>query len=203
MKKMHYLHRGWQNSSSGGPISLGGKTHFQRRLVLFPSIFYLRSLRIDWFQSFSEEFNYSKYTRKRNISRADKKREMWDFITFLPLLMIPNSKFLFYISICRYLCVSDICICKHNSEWEAFHEDWKSGHHFTLMNYRPDTILKDIETKLWKDLQIWSLCKFTQKLENPIDKIWWVLYFSLTAYKVHTLVPNPSIKPSREVSFSY
>lgn len=93
MKKMHYLHRGWQNSSSGGPISLRGKTHFQRRLVLFPPIFYLRSLRIDWFQSFSEEFNYSKYTRKRNTSRANKKREMWDFMTLLPLLMIHQGKF--------------------------------------------------------------------------------------------------------------
>lgn len=89
-----------------GPSLSGGGTHFQRRLVLFPPIFYLRSLRINWFQSFSKEFNYSKYTRKGNTSRADKERNVrfW-YCSLYWWYTKQNSKFLFYISICRYLFV--------------------------------------------------------------------------------------------------
>lgn len=67
---------------------------------------------------------------------------------------------------CLQVCIQHTC--RHGSEWEGDHEDWKAGHHVTLMNCRSNAILKDREKIMERPTNMKSL-QIHQKLERPTE----------------------------------
>ena len=174
-------------------------SNFERRLVLSYLISHHRGLRIDWFQSFTEEFNHLMCTLEKEIPvqlvRRDKCEIVWHFClhwwSTKQTNKIPNSCSIFlYIEIYvwRYVCKT------HASKIVSGDLSTKTGKLDTMLHWGTVGVMQysRIKTKLWKGQQIWNPCKSTRNLidlQNLSNGL--VLSLFLTAHRPYILFLTP------------